>query len=86
MTQSTSTQIQAIEMIMAELPSEKAQELVDFAYYLHQRFTSHPQRGSAAAILETMSEVGPLEFEEGELVLLLDEIEAMRSLDMRNDD
>lgn len=71
---------------MAELPAEKAQELLDFAYYLHQRYTSHPQCGSAAAILDTLKEIGPLQFEESELNTLLADIEAMRQLDMLEND
>lgn len=71
---------------MAELPSEKAQELLDFAHYLRQRYVSHPQRGSAAAILETLQEIGPLQFEEGELNQLLKEIDAMRLQDMDDSD
>lgn len=82
MTQLTATQVRELETIMAELPSEKAEELLDFAYYLRQRYASHPQCGSAVAILETLNEVGPLQFEEGELDTLLEEVEAMRRLDM----
>ena len=69
---------------MAELPTEKVQELIDFAYYLHQRYTPHPQRGSSTAILDILEEVGSLQFEEGELDTLLADIEAMRQLDMLN--
>jgi hypothetical protein len=86
LTQLASAQTKELETIIAELPSEKAQELLDFAYYLRQRYTSHLKRGSAAAILETLEEVGPLQFEEGELDKLLAEVEAMRMLDMSNND
>jgi hypothetical protein len=77
-----STQLKELETIMAELPTEKAQELLDFAYYLRQRYSPHPRRGSATAILDTLQEVGSLQFEEGELDTLLADIEAMRQLDM----
>jgi hypothetical protein len=74
--QQSSTQMKELETIVAELPTEKVQELLDFAYYLHQRYTPHPQRGSATAILDTLQEVGALQFEEGELDALLADIEA----------
>lgn len=84
MTQITGKQVQDLEEILSELPPEKIQELFDFAYYLHQRYTPHPRRGSAEAILQTLEDVGPLQFEEGELDKLLEEIEAMRQLDVTN--
>jgi hypothetical protein len=40
------------------------------------------QRGSAAAILHVLEDDGLLHFEEDELDVLLDEIEALRQLDL----
>ena len=85
MTQDTSISAQEIEAILAELPSDKVQEVVDFASYLRHRYGSPLKRGSAGAILQALDTTGPLEFEEGELDTLLDEIEAMRLLDLRDD-
>lgn len=70
-----------LTIIINELPSEKVQELMDFAYYLRQRYVPQSWRGSVAAILEALEEVGPLQFAEGELDSLLADIEAMRQLD-----
>lgn len=86
MTQFASIQAKELENIIAELPLDKAQELMDFALYLRQKYTPLPQRGSASIILETLEEVGPLEFEEGELDNLLKDIEAMRQMDMLESD
>lgn len=82
MTQQIVTQVKELEDILAELPADKAQEVIDFAHYLHQRYTTYPPRGSAAAILRGLEEIGPLEFEKGELDALLEEIEALRQLDL----
>ncbi|MDQ4078439.1 MAG: DUF2281 domain-containing protein [Chloroflexota bacterium] len=84
MTQKTSTSVQELETILADLPADKVQEVVDFASYLRHRYSAIPQRGSATAILHALEKLGPLEFEEGELDALLDEIEAMRQMDMRD--
>jgi hypothetical protein len=78
----TSKQARELVDILTDLPAEKVQTLMDFAYYLHQRYASYPRRGSAEAILEVLERVGPLQFEEGELDALLKDIEAMRQLDM----
>jgi hypothetical protein len=86
LTQLTSTRAKELENIIAELPVDKAQELMDFAHYLRQKYTPHPQRGSATAILDTLEEVGPLQFEEGELDSLLKDIEAMRQMDLLESD
>ncbi len=72
----------ALESLLTDLPEEAVQEVYDFAAFLHQRYASQPPRGSARAILQALEEVGPLEFEEGELDELLADIEAMRELDM----
>lgn len=71
MAQLLSTQARELENILAELPVEKAQALMDFARYLHQQYAPQPRSGSATAILEKLAEVGPLYFEEGELEMLL---------------
>jgi hypothetical protein len=75
-----------LNTIINELPSEKVQALMDFAYYLRQQYVSLPRRGLAASIFETMTEVGPLQFAEGELDSLLVDIEAMRQLDITHYD
>lgn len=86
MPQTKSKSVQELESILAELPSEKVQEVVDFASYLRHRYGPSPQRGSASAILQALEETGPLQFEEGELDSLLSEIETMRQLDLVDDD
>ena len=82
MTQIVSSKAKELETIMAELPDEKAQEVLDFALYLRQRYASQAQRGSSSAILETLDKVGALQFEEGELTSLLDDLATMRQMDM----
>ena len=84
MTQIAPSQARAIEMLLADLPADKVQELIDFAQFLKERYAPQAARGSAAAILQGLQEVGPLEFEPDELDTLLDDLEAMRQLDMRN--
>lgn len=84
MAQHTTPSAQEIEAILAELPADKVQEVVDFASYLRHRYGSPRQRGSAGAILQALETTGPLEFEEGELDTILNEIEAMRQLDLRD--
>jgi hypothetical protein len=86
LTQLATTRAKELENIIAELAVDKAQELMDFAHYLRQKYTPHPKKGSVAAILETLEEVGPLQFEEGELDSLLKDIEAMRQMDMQESD
>jgi hypothetical protein len=58
---------------------------MDFAYSLRWSNATHPQRGSADAILDALTVVGPLQFEEAELETLLEEIEAMRQLDISDE-
>lgn len=86
MTQPKSKSVQELETILAELPSEKVQEVVDFASYLRHRYAPSSRRGSPYAILRALEETGPLQFEEGELDSLLSEIEMMRQLDLEEDD
>ena len=75
--------IDRLVAIVHELPEDKAAEILDFASFLHGRYTrpNHP-RGSAEAILAAIDRVGPLEFEPGELEKLLTEIERQRELDL----
>ena len=86
MTQIISPQAKELETIISKLPVDKVQEVLDFAHYLRLRYVSKPQRGSATAILEILEEVGPLQFEKGELNSLLTDIEAMRQMDMTDHD
>lgn len=86
MAQFVSPQAKELETIISELPVDKVQEVLDFARYLRLRYADKPQRGSATAILETLEEVGPLHFEEGELDSLLVDIEAMRQMDVNGRD
>ena len=81
MTQQTSPSAQEIEAILAELPADKVQEVVDFASYLRHRYGSTPKRGSARAILQALETTGPLAFEEGELEMILEELETVRQMD-----
>jgi hypothetical protein len=84
MTQFTSPQAKELETIIAELPVDKIQEVLDFAHYLRLRYVSKPERGSTTAILATLEDVGSLQFEEGELDSLLTDIEAMRQMDLQD--
>lgn len=55
-----------------DLPADKVAEVLDFAAYLRDKYGQDcPKRGSAEAILDALDEVGPLEFEPGELDSLL---------------
>ena len=80
----TNPQTRKLETIIAELPAEKLQTLLDFASYLQQQSVV-ANRGSAAAILEALATVGPLQFATGELDRLLTEIDTLRQLDMTTD-
>lgn len=86
MTQTTATQTKELEDILADLPQDKVQELMDFADYLRQKYTSNPKRGSAEAILKALEEVGPLQFEEGEFEMLMQDIEDMRNMGLNESD
>jgi hypothetical protein len=62
-----------------DLPLEKVHQLIDFANHLRSRYRSDvPERGSAAALLSALEEVGPLEFAPGELEARVAELEGMR--------
>lgn len=82
MTHRTPAQSEDLELILTNLPAEKMREVFDFAAYLHQRYAPNPPRGSVNAILQALEDTGPLQFEEGELDSLLDDLAAMRELDM----
>lgn len=82
---------QELEINLAEavrgLSPEKVRQVIDFADYLRTKYTTTTlQRGSAEAILQALEQTGPLEFEPGELEKLLDEIQAMREMDIEADD
>jgi len=62
-----------------DLPPEKVFRVIDFAGYLHGKYTSGAlRRGSAEAVLQALAQVGPLQFEPGELDTLLAEIQTTR--------
>jgi hypothetical protein len=78
MTRLTSIQNKELESIIAELPIEKVQEVINFANQLRQQDSVQPRRGSAEAILTGLDEVGPLQFEEGELDKILNDLDMMK--------
>ncbi len=86
MANTTPQLMQELTLILQELPTDKARELVDFAHFLQARHGLRAPRGSAAAILYGLQAYGPLQFEAGELDGLLAELEALRALDMNDDD
>ena len=62
-----------------DFPTDKIFVVLDFVGYLHSKYSQrHPERGSAEAIMQALEEVGPLQFEPGELDALLADIERMR--------
>lgn len=66
-----------------DLPADKVAEVLDSAGYLRDKYgQARPERGSAEAIFRALDEVGPLEFEPGELETLLAEIERLRDSDL----
>ena len=69
------------------LPPEKIFQVIDFAGYLRSKYAPDaPRRGSAQVILQTLDQVGPLQFAPGELDTLLAEIQTMREMDMETYD
>src|SRR5437764_15477248 len=61
------------------LPEDKVAEVLDFAGYLQSKFGQHrPPRGSVEAILQPLEEVGPLQFDPGELEAILEDIDPAR--------
>ena len=66
-----------------ELPIEKVATILDFADYLQSQYSRQiPERGSPEAVLQLLEQVGPLQFEPGELDSLLTDIERMRETDL----
>ena len=71
-----------LEMALRGLPPEKVQQVMDFANYLRSKYAPQtPEAGSAAAILDALHRVGPLQFAPRELESLLDEIQTMRDME-----
>ena len=57
--------------------------MIGFADYLRSKYSPDaPRRGSGEAILQTLEQVGPLQFAPGELDTLLAEIQMMRKMDL----
>jgi len=76
-----------LEMALQGLPPEKISQVIDFASYLRSKYVPDAsQRGSAAMILQTLEQVGPLQFAPGELDTLLTEIQTMRDMDLESHD
>lgn len=84
---------QLVKMI-ARMPFQMLMQLFEYASGLlapntkkdsggnkHHIMSTKPKRGSAEAILQAIDEVGPLEFEPGELDRILDELREMRHMD-----
>jgi hypothetical protein len=66
-----------------ELPIEKVATILDFVGYLQSQYSPrNPERGSPKAVLHALDQVGPLQFEPGELDTLLTDIERMRETDL----
>lgn len=65
-----------------KLPADKLVTVLDFISFLNSKYSQTlPVRGSANAILYALERVGPLHVENGELDVLLADIEAMREHD-----
>lgn len=65
-----------------ELPADKLVAALDFIGFLNSKYgQTLPTRGSADAIVHVLEHVGPLQFERGELDMLLADIEDMRTHD-----
>jgi hypothetical protein len=76
-----------LQMAVRGLPPERIRQVIDFASYLRSKYVPEaPQHGSAAAILQTLEQVGPLQFAPGELDSLLAEIQTMRDMDLETND
>ncbi len=66
-----------------ELPIEKVETILDFVGFLQSQYSRRlPERGSPEAVLQALEQVGPLQFEPGELDSLLTDIEHMRETDL----
>lgn len=83
MTPSKSQLTERLLATVRALPDDKVAAVLDFADYLQSKVDpSQPPRGSAEAILRALDEVGPLQFEPGELEALLEDIERSRESDL----
>ena len=83
MVQSKSQLTERLLATVQELPEDKVAEVLDFAGYLQSKIgPNRPPRGSAEAILQALEEVGPLQFDPGELEALLEDIERSRDSDL----
>lgn len=79
--------LKGLIVVVQELSVDKLLEVLDFASYLHSKYSSQPpERGSAEAILQALERTGPLQFEPGELDALLADIERMRAIDLAEHD
>lgn len=75
-----------LEEALRGLPADKVREVADFVEYLRQKYAADvSRRGSPEAILRALEDVGPLDFEPGELDTLLSEIQSMREMEIEPD-
>ncbi len=73
--------------VAQEISEEQLLAVIDFTEYLKSKDRSrHPEQGSAEAILQALDRIGPLQFDPGELDILLTEIEHQRTLDLEEND
>jgi hypothetical protein len=69
------------------LPLARVRQVIDFADYLRTKYTADvPRRGSPEVILQALEQTGPLQFAPGELDALLAEVQALREMDVENND
>ena len=69
--------------VARSMPEAQLREVTDFADFLQaKRGSSHPDRGSADALLR---HAGSLRFEPGEMDRILAEIDQMRTMDLERD-
>ena len=70
-----------------DLPDDKIDEAIDFVEYLQGKYgRRQPPRGSAEAFQKAIKEVGPLQFEPGELEELLADMERSRWTDLTGEE
>jgi hypothetical protein len=70
-----------------DLPDDKIGEAIDFVEYLQTKYGQRqPPRGSPATFLKALEEVGPLEFEPGELEELLTDMERSRWMGLTDEE
>ena len=83
MVQSKSQLTERLLAAVQELPEDKVAEVLDFAGYLQSKVgPRRPPRGSAEAFFQALEEVGPLQFDPGELEAILEDIERSRDSDL----